>query len=168
MSWWRIVILSSRFLTRWGNSFLKPVTFCLRSVISWWMSLRSWVIVCKWSGHLNQWLSSRSWNILRYYSIAFCCIITSSNIFPKYKDLPVTFTFHNHLCSPTNNTNCTSLELQQSLLNYDTKFWLRFTTVPPQPQDNFSNQHPRLLTSATIFTPSIWWFSFIPTFYFSS
>jgi hypothetical protein len=50
----------------------------------------------------------------------FATISVSSNIFPKYKDLLATFSFHTHLCSSNNNPNLTASELRQSLLNYDT------------------------------------------------
>ncbi len=50
----------------------------------------------------------------------FATVSTSSNIFSKYKDLQNTLTFRDHLFFSTNNLTLMSLELKQSLLNYDT------------------------------------------------
>jgi hypothetical protein len=50
----------------------------------------------------------------------FATVSTSSNIFPKYKDLQSTFTFHEHLCSPTANPTLNSNDLNQVRLNYST------------------------------------------------
>ncbi len=50
----------------------------------------------------------------------FATVSTSSNIFPNYKNLQPSFTFHEHLCSPTTNPNLTPGDIQQALLNYTT------------------------------------------------
>jgi len=66
----------------------------------------------------------------------FATVSTSSNIFPNYKSLQPSFTFHEHLCSPTINPNLTPGDLQQALLNYTTfgsglrQFILNPKTIP--------------------------------------
>jgi hypothetical protein len=50
----------------------------------------------------------------------FATVSISSNIFPNYKNLQPSFTFHEHLCSPVINHSLSSSDIQQALLNYTT------------------------------------------------
>jgi hypothetical protein len=66
----------------------------------------------------------------------FSTVSTSSNIFPKYKNLTPTFNFQDHLCCPKLNPHLKPSDLNQSLLNFDTfgsglrQFILNPKTIP--------------------------------------
>jgi hypothetical protein len=66
----------------------------------------------------------------------FSTVSTSSDIFPKYKNLTPTFKFQDHLCCPKLNPHLKPSDLNQSLLNYDTfgsglrQFILNPKTIP--------------------------------------